>query len=362
MPPLIVAIDARLLGSKNTGDTSYWQGLVHGLAQIDHDATVLLYTNDPEPHQVPDDPRFRLVHLPGPNRLWSLVHFPQAAKQAKANVVHTQYNISPLVKNGVVTVHDVSFFIEPGWFKPKDRVILRTQVPSSIKRAKQVITVSETSKHEIETYIPSAVGKTTVTYNALSPNFQATTPLQAQELIKTELGIDFPYCFTLGTRWPRKNLALAIQAIDALPPQLPHKLVITGQQGWGDLPHSPRVHMTGYVPDRVLPALYAAADLYLAPSHHEGFGIPLLEAFASHCPVICSPGGALPEVAATAALIAPDFEPTTWTNLIQTLLSNPAQGKTLIEKGQERLKDFSWATTAEKTLAVYQNAAVSQNA
>jgi len=176
MPQPLVALDARLLTEQATGDTSYWRGLVSGLAGIEPEFGFLLCSNAPRPEWIPDRPYFRWEVVPGRGRKWGLVTFPRFAVSRGASVVHTQYNLSPLVKNGVTTVHDVSFFIGPEWFGLRDRTILRTMVPRSIARAKRVITVSETSKAEIERYVPAAQGKVRVTYNALGDNIRSRSP------------------------------------------------------------------------------------------------------------------------------------------------------------------------------------------
>lgn len=354
----IIAIDARLMSTTNTGDTSYWNGLVSGLSELEDDFKILLYSNNPDSAMVPDDPRFSAVHLPQTNsRVWSLRDFPFHAASSGAQLLHTQYNVSPISPIPcVTTVHDVSFFINPKWFRLKDRLILKSRVPASVKLASHVFTVSQTSKLEIERFIPAAQGKISVTYNALGKNIKPIEKKKAAEIVKENLGIDSPFLFTLGTKWPRKNIELAIQAASNLPESIPHKLVVTGQDGWGHLPDHSRTHFTGYISNELVSALYSAADIYLAPSWHEGFGIPLLEAFACQCPVICSPGGALPEVAANAAVVAPDFEPTTWSKLIQDLLLDETQVKSLQQLGQKRLQDFSWKESAKLTLEGYKKA------
>ncbi len=351
-----VAIDARLISTHNTGDTSYWIGLISGLVELDSDFRLFLYSNTDQPKNVPDDPRIEWVCLPQKNRrIWSLKDFPRNAANKGAQLIHTQYNVSPFAKiPSVTTIHDVSFLINPKWFKMKDRLILKSQIPMSARIAKKIFTVSETSKSEIEHFLPFAKGKITVTPNALGNNIKPLSKDNAKEFIKSNLGIAEPFVFTLGTRWPRKNLELAIRACNNLADAFPHKLVITGQPGWGSLPKSDRIIFTDYVEDETLSALYSAADLYLAPSWHEGFGIPLLEAFACQCPVLCSPGGALPEVAGNAAVVAPDFEPATWTNVIQSLLTDSSKVESMKQAGLKRVKDFSWKSSAEITFQGYQ--------
>lgn len=354
MPKPIVAIDARQLTEKSTGDTSYWRGLVRGLAEAETGLRFLLYSNAPRPEWIPDNEVFSWILLPGGGRWWSWVSFPRHALRSGAKVVHTQYNISPLVAStGVTTIHDVSFFIGPEWFGVKDRYLLQTQVPKSIRRAAKVITVSETSKKEIEQFIPAARGKVRVTYNALGDNISPMAHEEAEKIVRGKLGIAGPYLFTVGTRWPRKNMILAIEAAELLPEYLPQRLVVTGKEGWGDLPKNERTVFTGYVSDQELTALYQCADLYLAPSRHEGFGIPLLEAWACDCPVVCSSGGALPEVAGDAAMVIESWEAQDWAHNIAGLIADSSKLDELRQRGRKRLREFSWKETALKTAEVY---------
>jgi len=107
------------------------------------------------------------------------------------------------------------------------------------------------------------------------------------------------------------------------------------------------------VDDAQLTFLYRNAALLVFPSLYEGFGLPVLEAFAAGCPVALSDTSSLPEVAGDAALY---FDPTDVTSMGGTLiflLSNNTLRQTLIHRGRERLKRFSWTTTAERTAAVY---------
>ncbi|MFW5698179.1 MAG: glycosyltransferase family 4 protein [Fimbriimonadaceae bacterium] len=352
-----VAIDARLLTTENTGDSSYWKGLVGGLAETDTDHRFLLYSNADRPDFIPDDKRFVWQKVEGGGRFWSLWSFPKAAQRDECRVAHGQYSMSPLHRRSVTTVHDVSFFVEPSWFKPKDRWLLRRSIPGTVKRARRVITVSETSRKEIEEHIPAARGKVTVTYNALGKNVMPMDKAEAQRVVKQELGLSYPFLLTVGTRWPRKNLGLAIESFRLASPHLPHRLVVTGKPGWGELPVAERVDFPGYVSDAHLSALYSAADLFLLPSRHEGFGIPVLEAFACGCPVLCSSGGALPEVAGEAAQVEPSWQAKDWAVAIKALLSDSSKLEAMRQRGYKRLARFSWSETARRTIEVYEEAA-----
>jgi glycosyltransferase involved in cell wall biosynthesis len=253
----------------------------------------------------------------------------------------------------VTTIHDVSFFIGPEWFKPKDRLLLQRSIPSTIRRAAAVITVSDTSRREIERFIPAAERKTFVTPNACPPWVSPLPKDEAQQVVSRELGIEGPFLFTLGTRWPRKNMQLAIDAVEGLSADLDHKLIVTGKSGWGEQTAGKRTHFSGYLEDRLISALYSAATLYLAPSRHEGFGIPVLEAYRCGCPVLASTGGALPEVVGEAGEIEPSWDSADWTSHIESLLRDPSKLATMSESGRVRERLFTWEDTARATLSVY---------
>ncbi len=352
-----VAIDATLAGTQNTGDSAYWRGLIFGLATLSTDAEFLLITNGNV--DLPTDLPSNMLTLALPKaspRLYSLWHFPRAAHRFGADVIHSQYNLSPLVRDiGVTTIHDVSFFIEPRWFKWKDRVMLKWGIPSTIRRAAAVLTVSETSRNEIIEFVPEAAEKVTVTPNSLDPNFVVPSLEAAQQSVAELYGLRNPYVLTIGSIWPRKNVQLAAEAVALAGDGL--EIAIVGQHHAGELPEHPSVRLLGYVPDHHLGALYRAAVATVIPSFHEGFGIPVLESWAAWTPVICSTGGALPEIAGDAAIVVPDWDPKTWASAINDLRNDSSKVALLRTRGRQRLKLFSWKETAWRTLAVYSEVA-----
>ncbi|MDQ2985667.1 MAG: glycosyltransferase family 4 protein [Armatimonadota bacterium] len=345
----IVAIDATLAFGTNTGDSTYWTGLLAGLAGAESPFDYLLLSDQSKPAASP----FDWKQISAGHRRWrSLVAMPMAARRAGANVYHTQYTLSPLVRNGVTTIHDVSFFIGPEWFKPKDRLLMQRTVPASAKRAKKVITVSESSKLDVVKFTGVPSDKVVVTYNAAPPWFKPMTRDEAAPSLK-KLGIETPYLLAIGARWPRKNLALAIRAAELLPARLPHRLLVVGKEGWGDEGGGARTVATGYMPNESLPPLYAGAELFLFPSLYEGFGIPMVEAFASGTPVLASSGGSLPEVSGGAAEIVRSFDALAWASAIEALLDDSSKIAAMRERGLIRSKDFSWKQTATRTIEVY---------
>jgi glycosyltransferase involved in cell wall biosynthesis len=350
-----IALDARLFDGMHTGDSTYWSCLIRALAELPTQERFLLYSNRPKPENIPDRPNFHWIQLAAKSsRWWSLVSFPLAARKAGASCLHTQYSLSPLAGSiGMTTVHDVSFLIEPAWFSQKDRTLLTLSVRSAAKRARAILAVSETGKNEIEAYLPAARGKTTVTYNACPPWIARKESGEARAEVLSRFGIERPYLLTLGTRWARKNMELAVQAASALRDDDPHLLIVAGKGQWSGSELGSRGRAVGYVPNEALGTLYSGASLYLAPSRHEGFGIPLLEAFRCGCPVLCSSGGAFPEVAGGAAIVEPGWAPSEWSATMEGLLGDSSKLKSLSQAGVQREKAFTWTETALRTLDVY---------
>lgn len=111
------------------------------------------------------------------------------------------------------------------------------------------------------------------------------------------------------------------------------------------------IHFSGG--DDVLAGLYGRAAVFVFPSLYEGFGIPLLEAMSLGCPVVCSNGGSLPEVAGDAAELFDPMDETGMRSSIERVVSSSERSQFLVVRGYERIKKFSWAKCAQDTFDVY---------
>jgi glycosyltransferase involved in cell wall biosynthesis len=111
----------------------------------------------------------------------------------------------------------------------------------------------------------------------------------------------------------------------------------------------------GFVSAEDLPLLYSGARAFVYPSHYEGFGIPVLEAMACACPVICSTGSSLDEISGNAALQVDTQTPEALSDALNLLASDDARTAEMKDKGIRQAATFSWKRCAEQTLAVYQD-------
>jgi alpha-1,3-rhamnosyl/mannosyltransferase len=181
------------------------------------------------------------------------------------------------------------------------------------------------------------------------------------------LGIRGPFILAVGTLFPHKNYPRLLEAYSLLPGAVQFPLVCAGLKGnqfnrLQDLRRELRipeekVTFLGFVNDSVLRTLYRHARLFVMPSFFEGFGLPVLEAMSSGCPVCCSRAASLPEVAGDAAAYFDPFDVKGIATAVIRVLTEEQLRLSLISKGFEQACRFSWLRAARETLAVYQKVA-----
>ncbi len=259
------------------------------------------------------------------------------------------------------TVHDLSWIRFPD-FHPKDRLwFFQRYFEASLSRADVLITPSQFTRREIQTLYPGVNAGIHAIPLGFNPSvFFKRAP---HEVASFKAGMGLPEKFFLyaGTSDPRKNIRTMMKALLDLPK--PVKMVCTGWSGWektatrnlfpADL--KDRIIFTGYVPDSVLALLYAGAGVFVYPSYYEGFGLPVLEAMACGCPVICSNEASLPEVAEDAAAYCGPDDAGCLADSIREILGSEALYKEMSRKSLIQAKKFSWIQTAEKTLKVFED-------
>jgi glycosyltransferase involved in cell wall biosynthesis len=235
-----------------------------------------------------------------------------------------------------------------------------------LNRATRIIADSLSTQSDILRLLPVSTDKVHVIYPGIDhAKFRKIAVTDAEAAVRSHLGIDKPYILAVGTLEPRKNLQTLVRAVMSIPETVAPLLLLTGALGWGDALSSQffksrevqaRVRLAGYMPDELLPALYAAARAYVYPSWYEGFGFPILEAMACGTPVITSNVSSMPEVAANAALLCNPGSVEQFAQAITNVLTDEALRTSLTHSGLARARCFTWDTTARETIEVYQQA------
>lgn len=363
------AIDAHAVGQQLTGNEVYVRSLLRSFCAIESPSRFVAYLSKPDAAEdIPQGVETRVVSLNPFVRLgWQLRSFLQ---QDKPDLLHVQYTAPLLCPVPiVVSVHDVSFLEHPQFFSTLRQYQLSTTVPRSIRAAAKVVTCSEFSKDAIERHYPEARGKTVVVHNAVAPHFRPMNREQARERVRRQFGFSAPFILNVGDLQPRKNQQGLIHGFEELIlqyPRLPHHLVLVGQSKLdaSAVRHaaaksrvSERIHLTGWVDDDELQSLYCAAELFAFPSFYEGFGIPILEAMACGCAVVCSKTSAMPEVADGASIFFDPRSPRDIMRALRDVLLDSELRARMERLGLQRAAAFSWNRAAALTLEVFHSVA-----
>ena len=369
-----IAIDAHTVGTKLGGNESYAVNLIEALAQIDsvNNFTIYVTTNEARERFSNRWPNFKvrstLPHTP-------LIRIPLTLsaelRKNPVDVLHVQFTAPPFCPCPVVvSIHDLSFEHLPHTFNRRSRTQLRLTVRHSARRAARILSLSEHTRRDIiETY-GIKPDRVTAIPLAAPDHFGPITDNRELQRVRHNYGIDGDYILSVGSIQPRKNLARLVRAYASLrrncsADKLP-KLVLVGKCAWlydetlralDETNVKDTVILTGYVPEKDLPALYSGALCFVYPSYFEGFGLPPLEALKCGAPVIVGNRTSLPEVVGDAALAVDPFDVDAIAGAIKRLVNDSALRTELSVKGQQRAGEFNWRETAKKTLAVYKEVA-----
>ena len=349
----------------------YADGIISGLRTVRPDWEIV----EIKPHPVDrksQSPLLRIQKIY--ERLW---HFPQQVTQQKADIfhiidhseAHITYWLKKTGKAVVVTCHDLINFYSRENLSNSVRLPLISrglwiQAIKGMKHADAVITVSNMTARDTIKILDIQPAHISVIPNAVESTFK---PL-SQEFIdsfrfKYGISSETICLLNIGSNHPRKNISRILETIDILNQRgLPihfwkagadfsdeQKLFIDNQ---GLQKH---ISYLGKPDKSTLVEIYNAADVLLAPSLHEGFGITLLEAMACGTPVITSKVSAMPEVVGDAGVLVDPNNSQAIANAVCELQANLGYRQELITKGLARAKQFTWENTAENIAKVYEN-------
>jgi glycosyltransferase involved in cell wall biosynthesis len=279
--------------------------------------------------------------------LWNRLHVLNIETFiGKVDVFHSSdWAEPPSQAPKVTTIHDLAPLLLPQFTDKKIVATHRRRLYWVERESAAVIVPSEASKKDA-IKIGISEKKVHVIPEALRPDIKKATRDEV-ERVKKRYRVNGKYSISIGNN-KRKNTARIINAFEKSKVEAGLKtLVVVGN---GDNHSYKNVVFTGFVPDGELEALLTGAELLVYPSLHEGFGLPILEAFKCDTPVVTSNISSMPEVAGKAAVLV---NPESIEKIAEGILEALNKKKDLVKKGKEQLKKFSWQETARRTMGVY---------
>jgi glycosyltransferase involved in cell wall biosynthesis len=318
-------------------------------------------------------PRLEVVALPDwtghpvAGILWHLTSLPGMLRRHRCNLAFMPAGNRRLAWSygmpSVGTVHDFSQLHVPQKYDAARMFYIMRILPRMMRRLTRVISVSESTRCDLESFARVPAERIRVIYNGADlQRFTPRTAKSARADLPPELHIPERYVLYIARlEYPGKNHVRLLEAFAALKraTDLPHKLVLVGGRWDGaeiieervaELGLSDMVVFPGFVPNEAIPALYAAADAFAFPSLFEGFGIPVLEAMASGVPVCAANTSSIPEVVGDAGLLFDPLDVASMTECLVHLLREEPLRQRLIARGIERAAGFTWDRAAKETL------------
>lgn len=256
--------------------------------------------------------------------------------------------IPPPAKKQLITFHDPYHQVFFKTLNPHEKLYTKFLLPRMLKRADQLITVSEFSKQEIVRHNPFLHNKLCAIHNGINhsiffPDTAGSSPYPA------------PYFLSVGSLKKHKNAPRLIEAFQKTSDHHTYHLVVCGSNkemhnALPSIKSTPRIHTVSHISDDTLRTLYSHAAGFIFPSYYEGFGFPPLEAMASGCPTITANVASLPEICGDATHYIDPFSPHSIEEAIIRFTHDAPLRTTLQQKGISQASLFSWEKSAEQHL------------
>jgi glycosyltransferase involved in cell wall biosynthesis len=362
-----IGIDARKLHDFGIG--TYIRNLLRHLSRLDQatEYVVLCRPGDRE-HVAAFGGNFRaVVETAGNYSVAEQIRIPLDLRREGVTLFHApHYVLPPLVTcRSVVTIHDCIHLMFPQYL-PNQLALAyaRTSIRLAAKRSTRVLTVSESSKRDIQRFVDIPADKIDVIHNAYDERFGIEPRSEDVVRVRERYQLGGEFVLYAGNVKPHKNVERLIDAFDLVRKRgLDHlKLIIIGDEiskyaALRRAVHAHQLHkyvrFLGYMPEETLAVMYRLAGVFVFPSLYEGFGLPPLEAMASGTPVVTSNVSSLPEVAGDAAVLVDPYDPVAIADGIERVLTDETLRRDLRAKGLARAKQFSWEASVRRVREIY---------
>jgi glycosyltransferase involved in cell wall biosynthesis len=302
-----------------------------------------------------------------PQRLiWEQVKLPWQIARSDCDIFHSPALSMPLLgrRKKVATAHDLIILKHPEMMKGLARRYFADFIPKTLKKADHIIANSNSTKKDLQKYVGIPESRITVIPLGVDKEFLVESDVDLVNSVRRRFQLSADYLLSVASFEPRKNHTNILKGFkEALPKLSPEtKLALVGRENAYQLKMKSlaeslgildRVSFCGYLPTKELAALYSGAVMLVFPSIDEGFGIPIIEAFASGVPVVTSKIEAIQEVAGVAAQYVNPQRHEEIADAISDIYTNTVHRENLILLGSTRAVDFSWDKHARETIRIY---------
>lgn len=369
--PRTIGIDARMFGYAQTGIGNYIRHLLEDIFEHDHinRYVVFLMPEEFDSFALPNE-RVRKVKTDCRWYGWKEQFvFPFQIYKEKVDLMHFTHFNSPILycKESVTTIHDVTPYFFPGhkMKSPLRRICFRLVFLSSVRKAKRIIAVSESTKKDIMRYFKMPGSKIEVIYEGADEQFRVIADRSIIGRLKEKYGLKKPFLFYTGVWRNHKNLVGLIRAFKIVRERynLDISLVLGGKedpyypevrQTWEELGLENDIVPVGFIDQAELPIFYNAATAFIIPSFYEGFGLIGLEAMSCGTPVISSDRTSLPEILGKGAVYFDPDKPEEIAEKIRLVFNDKRLYNELKENGFSQVKRYSWKQMGEATRKLYE--------
>jgi len=366
-----IAIDARGINFySGTGIGTYTENVLKNLVNIDTTNNYHIYWSGNNYESIKKENCKIVMTSKKHQRFFEDHYFPANLSSEKIDIYHMPQNgigySEEISCKKIITIHDLIPYVMPETVGKGYLLKFLKEMPLIIGGCDGIITVSEFSKRDILKFFPIDEKKIFVTPLAADKKYTPLDKVLCKNFLSDEYNIVDPFILYLGGFSERKNVVSVLTAFSKIYSDLnkKYKLVIVG--GYKDssqrlvkltneLKICNDVIFTGFVPEEHLPIFYNCCDTFVYPSFYEGFGLPPLEAMNCGTPVIASNLTSIPEVVGDAGILINPYDISELSLAIGNLLSNENLREELSHKGLKRAEEFSWQSTAQNTLKVYEN-------
>lgn len=260
----------------------------------------------------------------------------------------------------IVTIHDLIQLRYPEDHRPHDRWIYTQKIKRALDIADRVICISRSTQDDVQSYFNIDPSRLAVVYQSCDERYHAPRDPNKVSSLKAKYNLPSEYILFLSGARPRKNVLGVLRAYELLGSDRPPLLLLGSRHDYEhritSLDLAPAtlegIHFA-HVLNEELPYIYDGALLYLYPSHYEGFGIPILEAFARQVPVITSACSSMPEAAGDAAILVDPGSDVDIAEGMRRILGDSTLARSMVERGTQQLKGFTLERSVAKTVRVY---------